>query len=283
MDGFVLIDKEPGYTSKGVSMKVGKFFHTTRVGHIGTLDPFASGLLLVMINKATKSLLCFEDFSKRYVATIKLGEFKDTMDTEGTTTETRPIPKLNREFIEKTLNKFLGKIVQTVPLTSAVHVNGRRLYEYARKGESVDLPVREIEIFDIKLVDFTDEEITFEAYVSKGTYIRVLGADIAKELGTVGYLNALRRIAVGPFTVEEASKIDEISLEKVQPIGKTLMRFMKTKTVDDIEALDVKNGKIKVYPLEVDEEKLLIVDSKNNPIALYTNVDNQYIFRRGLF
>ena len=283
MDGFVFIDKEPGYTSKDVSMKVGKFFHTTKVGHIGTLDPFASGLLIVMVNKATKSLICFEDFPKRYVATIKLGEYKDTMDIEGTTTETCPIPELNKEIIEKTLKKFLGKSMQTVPLTSAVHVNGKRLYEYAHRGQEVELPQREIEIFDIKLLDFAKDEITFETYVSKGTYIRVLGADIAKELGCVGYLNALRRVSTGPFDVSEAVKLGELKEENVKPIGETLSRFLKTRAADEIEALDIKNGKIKIYPLEVKEDKLLIVDKDNNPIALYTNIENQYIFRRGLF
>ena len=283
MDGFVFIDKEPGYTSKDVSMKVGKLFHTTKVGHIGTLDPFASGLLIVMVNKATKSLICFEDFPKRYVATIKLGEYKDTMDIEGTTTETCPIPELNKEIIEKTLKKFLGKSMQTVPLTSAVHVNGKRLYEYAHRGQQVELPQREIEIFDIKLLDFAKDEITFETYVSKGTYIRVLGADIAKELGCVGYVNALRRVSTGPFDVSEAVKLGELKEENVKPIGETLSRFLKTRVVDEVEALDIKNGKIKIYPLEVKEDKLLIVDKDNNPIALYTNIENQYIFRRGLF
>lgn len=283
MDGFVFIDKEPGYTSKDVSMKVGKLFHTTKVGHIGTLDPFASGLLIVMVNKATKSLICFEDFPKRYVATIKLGEYKDTMDIEGTTTETCPIPELNKEIIEKTLKKFLGKSMQTVPLTSAVHVNGKRLYEYAHRGQEVELPQREIEIFDIKLLDFAKDEITFETYVSKGTYIRVLGADIAKELGCVGYLNALRRVSTGPFDVSEAVKLSELKEENVKPISETLSRFLKTRVVDEAEALDIKNGKIKIYPLEVKEDKLLVVDKDNNPIALYTNIENQYIFRRGLF
>ena len=283
MDGFVFIDKEPGYTSTDVSMKVGRFFHTKKVGHIGTLDPFASGLLIVMVNKATKSLICFEDFPKRYVATIKLGEFKDTMDVDGITTDTCPIPELSKEKIEKALKKFLGKSMQTVPITSAVHVNGKRLYEYAHKGQEVELPRREIEIFDIKLIDFTRDEITFETYVSKGTYIRVLGADIAKELGCVGYLSALRRISTGPFDVSEALKICDLIEGNVKPIGETLSRFLKTRIVDEIEATDIKNGKIRIYPLEVKEDKLLIVDKDNNPIALYTNIDNQYIFRRGLF
>ena len=173
--------------------------------------------------------------------------------------------------------------MQTVPLTSAVHVNGKRLYEYAHRGQEVELPQREIEIFDIKLLDFTKDEITFETYVSKGTYIRVLGADIAKELGCVGYLNALRRVSTGPFDVSEAVKLGELKEENVKPIGETLSRFLKTRVVDEVEALDIKNGKIKIYPLEVKEDKLLIVDKDNNPIALYTNIENQYIFRRGLF
>ena len=283
MDGFVFIDKPVGYTSKEVSMQVGKLFHTKKVGHIGTLDPFASGLLMVMVDKATKTLICFEDFSKRYVATIKLGEFRDSMDITGNVVETSEVPNLTKEEIENALQSFLGKSNQTVPLTSAVHVNGVRLYEYAHRGKSVELPTREIEVFDIKLIDYSKDEITFEAYVSKGTYIRVLGADIAKKLGSVGYLKSLRRISTGPFDVNEAVSLEALKEDDVKPVGETLSRFIKSRIVDDTEALDIKNGKIKVYPLEANTDKLLILDQENNPIALYTNIDNQYIFRRGLF
>ena len=283
MDGIVFIDKDIDYTSKDISMMVGKRFNTTKVGHVGTLDPFASGLLMVMVNKATKTLICFEDFPKEYEATIKLGEFKDSMDITGNTVETADIPNLTKEKIENTLKSFVGKSIQTVPLTSAVHVNGKRLYEYAHRGKTVELPTREIEVFNIELLEFTSDEITFKVSVSKGTYIRVLGADIAKKLGSVGYLKSLRRTAVGPFNVKEAVKISDLKEEDVKSTGEVLTRFMKSISVNEQEALDIKNGKIKVYPLEVKADKLLVVDQDNNPIALYTNIDNQYIFRRGLF
>ena len=283
MDGIVFIDKDIDYTSKDITMMVGKKFNTTKVGHIGTLDPFASGLLMVMVNKATKTLICFEDFSKEYETTIKLGEFKDSMDVTGNTIETADIPNLDKETIENVLNSFVGKSMQTVPLTSAVHVNGKRLYEYAHRGKTVELPTREIEVFDIELLGFTSDEITFRVSVSKGTYIRVLGADIAKKLGTVGYLKSLRRTVVGPFNVSEAVKINDLKEEDVKSTGEVLTRFIKSVSVNDQEALNIKNGKIKAYPLEVETDKLLILDNENNPIALYTNIDNQYIFRRGLF
>ena len=283
MDGIVFIDKDIDYTSKDITMMVGKKFNTTKVGHIGTLDPFASGLLMVMVNKATKTLICFEDFSKEYEATIKLGEFKDSMDVTGNTLETADIPNLDKKTIDNVLKSFVGKSMQTVPLTSAVHVNGKRLYEYAHRGKTVELPTREIEVFDIELLGFTSDEITFRVSVSKGTYIRVLGADIAKKLGTVGYLKSLRRTVVGPFIVSEAVKINDLKEVDVKSTGEVLTRFIKSVSVNDQEALNIKNGKIKAYPLEVETDKLLILDNENNPIALYTNIDNQYIFRRGLF
>ena len=283
MDGIVFIDKDIDYTSKDITMMVGKKFGSTKVGHVGTLDPFASGLLMVMVNKATKTLICFEDFNKEYEATIKLGEFKDSMDITGKTVESMDIPNLTKVEIEKVLLSFKGKSMQTVPLTSAVHVNGKRLYEYAHKGKSIELPSREIEVYDIELLDYTSDEITFRVNVSKGTYIRVLGADIAKKLGTVGYLKSLRRTAVGPFNVSEAVRINDLKEEDVKSTGDVLTRFIKSISVNDQEALDIKNGKIKAYTLEVTSDKLLVLDNENNPIALYTNIDNQYIFRRGLF
>ena len=283
MDGIVFIDKDINYTSKDITMMVGKRFGTTKVGHVGTLDPFASGLLMVMVNKATKTLICFEDFPKEYVATIKLGEYKDSMDITGNTVETIDVPNFSKEEIEKVLLSFMGKSMQTVPLTSAVHVNGKRLYEYAHKGKTIELPTREIEVLGIELINYSGDEITFKVCVSKGTYIRVLGSDIAKRLGTVGYLKELRRISTGPFTVSEAVKIGDLKEENVKSTTEVLSRFIRTISVNSQEALDIKNGKIKTYPLEVTTDKLLAIDEYDNPIALYTNIDNQYIFRRGLF
>ena len=283
MDGIVFIDKDINYTSKDITMMVGKKFGTTKVGHVGTLDPFASGLLMVMVNKATKTLICFEDFPKTYVATIKLGEFKDSMDITGNTVETMDVPCFSKEDIEKALLSFMGKSMQTVPLTSAVHVNGKRLYEYAHKGKTIDLPTREIEVFGIELINYSGDEITFKVCVSKGTYIRVLGSDIAKKLGAVGYLKELRRISTGPFNVSEAVKIGDLKEENVKSTTEVLSRFIRTVSVNDQETLDIKNGKIKTYPLEATTDKLIVIDEYDNPIALYTNIDNQYIFRRGLF
>ena len=283
MDGIVFIDKDINYTSKDITMMVGKKFGTTKVGHVGTLDPFASGFLMVMVNKATKTLICFEDFPKAYVTTIKLGEYKDSMDITGNTVETMDVPNFSKEEIEKILLSFMGKSMQTVPLTSAVHVNGKRLYEYAHKGKTIDLPTREIEVFGIELINYSGDEITFKVCVSKGTYIRVLGSDIAKKLGTVGYLKELRRISTGPFNVSEAVKIGDLKEENVKSTTEVLSRFIRTVSVNDQEALDIKNGKIKTYSLEATTDKLLVIDEYDNPIALYTNIDNQYIFRRGLF
>ena len=271
MDGIVFIDKDIDYTSKDISMMVGKRFNTTKVGHVGTLDPFASGLLMVMVNKATKTLICFEDFPKEYEATIKLGEFKDSMDITGNTVETVDIPNLTKEKIENTLKSFVGKSIQTVPLTSAVHVNGKRLYEYAHRGKTVELPTREIEVFDIKLLGFTSDEITFRVSVSKGTYIRVLGETIAEKLGTVGHLTSLRRTKILDIDVTKAKTIKELKEDDLLPIADIVKEFLPTAILSiPSEIKKARHGgklSLKLFPNRLDT--FCVMDDKNHAIAIY--------------
>ena len=284
MDGYFLIDKPEGYTSRQVCDEIGRLFGTKKVGHSGTLDPFATGLLLVSLNKATKTIAFMDDFAKRYVATIKLGEETDTLDNTGEVVKTAPVGKYTREEILKVLKSFLGASKQVPPMTSAIHINGQKLYKLAHKGKEIDRPARDIFIEDIDLIAFTEDTITFEARVSKGTYIRVLGKDIAEKLGTCGYLISLRRTEVGPFPVEDAvplKKVKEIYLYSVYEI---LKEFCDVIEYDDEDVLDVKNGKIQSFLCDSEFDKLLIVDSCNSPIAVYTREkDDEFVFRRGLF
>ena len=164
-----------------------------------------------------------------------------------------------------------------------VNINGKKLYEYARKGKEVELPVREIEIFDIKLVDYKEDEIIFEAHVSKGTYIRTLGFDIAKKLGTVGYLSELCRLNIGPFDLKEAIDLDKVSDNSIVPTLEALRRFIPVISVNNQLTVDIKNGKVKEWDASIDGDKLIISDENDNLVALFTKIENKFIFRRGLF
>ena len=284
MDGFLLIDKPKGYTSREICNIVSKTFKTKKVGHVGTLDPFATGLLLVTINKGTKAGAFFDDSDKEYEANLVLGKETETGDIEGKITKTCPLKEFREEEILKAFKSLTGKILQTPPMTSAIHINGTKLYELARKGIEIERPSREIEIYSLNLLEHNQEHIRFKAHVSKGTYIRVLGEDIAKKLNTVGHLNELRRLKIGPFNVEDAISIEDISEDKIVPVSDILSQIMPTKIVDESLALDIKNGKVKYLEEDTKFEKLLIIDDNNKTIAVYIkNEDGKLEFRRGLF
>ena len=284
MDGFIFIDKKADAMSSKVDGDVKHLFNTARVGHVGTLDPFATGLLILGVNKATKGITFFDDFDKEYIATIKLGIETDSMDIDGKEISRKEVPNLPKDKIEEVLKSFLGKSKQLPPMTSAIKINGTALYKLAHKGKEIDRPLRDIEIYEIELLDYKNDEITFRALVSKGTYMRVLGSDIARKLGTVGHLITLRRTKVGPFSVTEANKIEDISDKSLKPTYEVLSRFCSTVTFDDKKIKDIKDGKIKILEGSYPSDKLLVVDSLNNVIAMYLKTNNnKYEFTRGLF
>ena len=284
MDGFVLIDKEEGLTSTQVDGKVKKFFQTKKVGHVGTLDPFATGLLIIGVNKGTKAITFFDDFTKEYVATIKLGVTTDSMDKTGKVTETKEIPDLSKDKIEEVLRSFLGESKQLPPMTSAIHVNGTKLYKLARQGLEVERPLRDIVVYEIELLKFEKDEVTFRALVSKGTYIRVLGSDIANRLNTVGHLSSLRRTKVGPFSIENATRVDDLDESKLLSTSQILKEFAEVVSYDEDKINDIKNGKIKYLEGNYSHDKLLVLDSSKEAIAMYTKIKkNKYQFARGLF
>lgn len=285
MDGFLFVNKEKNLTSRQVCDLVGKKFHTKKVGHVGTLDPFATGLLIVSINKGTKAGTFFDDSDKRYVATICLGKRTDTLDTEGKVVEEKEVPNLTKEEIKKVLSSFLGKSKQIPPMTSAVHINGQKLYKLAHQGKEIDRPSREVEIFDIKLLSYENNLLKIDVKVSKGTYIRVLGSDIATKLGTCGYLTALERTEIGPFIIEKDSLIENISEKDIHPISEVLGAFSEVKKVDKKEENDIKNGKILTIDMKSGFNKLLIINSLNDAVAMYTrkSKNDKFSFARGLF
>ena len=211
MDGILLINKPKGFTSRDVCNKISRILNEKRVGHIGTLDPFATGLLIVLVGKCTKCTQFFDDLTKGYTAKLVLGKETDSLDIDGKIINEKEIPNLTKDEIEKVLNTFLGKQKQIPPMTSAIRVEGKKLYELAHQGISIERDSRDIEIYKINLISYSAPEIIFCSSVSKGTYIRVLGSDIATKLGTVGYLSELNRDEIGPFNVSSSISIDEVN------------------------------------------------------------------------
>ncbi len=214
----ILIDKPAGLSSFGVvarvrrrlSMGAGK---KVKVGHTGTLDPFATGLLILLANKATKLSNQFLKLDKWYEATICLGKTSTTGDPEGEITEqnTEKIPTL--EEVKAVVNQFVGQITQTVPVFSAVKINGQRAYQLARRGEAVSMPTRQIEIYAIEILSYNYPELVIRTHVSSGTYIRTLGEDIGKALGVGAYLTALRRTQIGDYQIKNAVKLSDFMSE----------------------------------------------------------------------
>lgn len=217
MDGVIIINKQKNFTSHDVVNVIRKKLNIKKVGHTGTLDPNATGVLPILVGKATKISKYLIEHDKTYIATIKLGEKTDTGDNEGQVIEEKLVPTdLKKEDINNVLQIFLGKQKQVPPMYSAIKINGKKLYEYAREGKEVKLEAREVEIYKIQLLEYKNSKIKFEVECSKGTYIRTLCEDIAKKLGTVGYMEELQRIKVNNFKIEDSVLLDDIALENVE-------------------------------------------------------------------
>lgn len=212
MDGILVINKSKGLTSNDIVKKVKKILNT-KVGHTGTLDPNATGVLPLLLGNATKISKYLINHDKEYEAVIKLGAKTTTADVEGKIIEEKEVnkEKLKKESIEEVLKSFIGKQQQIPPIYSAIKVNGKKLYEYARQGKEVEIKARNIEIYDLKLlkIDSKNDELTINVKCSKGTYIRSLCEDIAVKLETLGYMKELNRIQVGEFNIKDSVTIEE--------------------------------------------------------------------------
>lgn len=207
-DQIILIDKPAGISSFGIVAKVraglrDKFGHKVKVGHTGTLDPFATGLLILLSGKMTKKSNEFLKLDKVYEATMRLGYTSTTGDPEGEITKLAD-KKIDINTIKNTLENFAGKIQQTPPRFSAIKINGQRAYKLARANKDFEIPSRQVEIYSIKILEYNYPALKIETHVSSGTYIRTLAEDIGKQLGTGAYLTSLRRISVGKFNVRDA-------------------------------------------------------------------------------
>lgn len=231
MDGIIIVNKPKNCTSHDIVQKAKKRFNE-KVGHTGTLDPMATGVLPLLIGKGTLCSKYLINHDKIYEVQLTLGKKTDTADIEGTIMKEKKVPKeiFQEPKIENVLKTFLGKQEQIPPIYSAIKVKGKKLYEYARKGQTVPVQPRQIEIYEIKLLETHKEEkqIEFQVHCSKGTYIRSLCEDIAKRLGTIGYMSALNRIQVGEFSIEQAITIEELQEQEVSYI--TMEKLFKNKS-----------------------------------------------------
>ena len=203
------IYKPVGWTSFDVVKKIRGITKEKKVGHAGTLDPFAGGVLIIGTNSDTKKLGKISGTIKSYRAVLQLGEETDTLDLDGKVITVKPVPTLDKNLVESVLNNFIGKYKQIPPMYSAKKVNGVRLYKLARKNITINREPVEVNIIDLTLNDIQDKQIDFSVTCSKGTYIRVLGQEIAKKLGTEGHLTQLQRIAVGDFVVQDSIPLKE--------------------------------------------------------------------------
>ena len=240
MDGVIVINKQTGFTSHDIVYKVKKILNE-KVGHTGTLDPMAEGVLPILVGKGTLVSKYLINHDKKYIATLQLGIKTDTADSEGKIIEEQPvdIEKLTENYICNVFKTFIGKQEQLPPMYSAIKVHGKKLYEYARKGQNVEIQPRQIEIYDMKLlnINIQEKQIKFEISCGKGTYIRSVCEDIAKKLDTVGYMLKLKRTQVGKFNIEKSITIKELE-ENIEDI-----EFLKENFIS-IERLFENKGKL---------------------------------------
>ena len=218
MNGVILINKEKGISSFGVVAKIRKILNIKKVGHTGTLDPEATGLLPILVGNGTKISKYLIEHDKTYIAKLKFGIKTDTADSEGEIIkkDNFKLNKKDENFYTESFNSFIGKSTQIPPIYSAIKVDGKKLYEYARKNEEVEIKPREIEIYNIKIIsiNYDENEIDFEVSCSKGTYIRTLCEDIAKKLETCGYMKELKRTRVNNFKIEYSISLEELEQNK---------------------------------------------------------------------
>ncbi len=270
MDGILLINKPINVTSRDVVNVATKKLGIKKIGHTGTLDPMATGVMVLCIGKATKLVDLLTSKDKEYIAEVTLGIKTDTLDITGNILEKQNI-NISKDKIETNLKTFIGKYNQEVPIYSAVKINGKKLYEYARNNTVVDLPKREIEVKQIELLDcdLDNNKFTFRCLVSKGTYIRSLIRDICNKIGTIGTMSKLIRTSQGEFKIEDCIDIDEISDNKIIGI-KNIINFPITQ-VDDNLKTKILNGQIleNIY----NTDNILFCDNNKKVLAIYKIYD----------
>ena len=277
MNGILIVNKETGYTSRDVVNIVSKVLGTKKVGHTGTLDPMASGVLVLCVGKALKLCEMLTNHDKEYVAGVTLGIETDTLDMEGTVLSTEVVD-IDKDKIIEAVNSFKGSYMQEVPKYSAVKVNGKKLYEYARNGTFVKLPSKIVDIDNIEIIDdikYEDGKAYFniKTTVSKGTYIRSLVRDIGAKLGVPSVMNSLVRTRLGYFRIDDAYSIEDIKNGSFKLISILDAIDIQRVNVDDELAFKIRNGVI--LDSFFDGDKAFILDNNDNLIAIYENFNKK--------
>lgn len=257
MDGILVVDKPKGPTSRDVVNQVSKILGTKKVGHTGTLDPIATGVLVLTIGKGTKLTEMLQASTKEYIATAMFGIETDTLDTEGTIIKEEPAT-ITKEDVKRALKEMEETYEQEVPIYSAIKVNGKKLYEHARKNEQVEeLPKRTVTIYETEFLSFEENQAAFRVVVSKGTYIRSFIRDLAKKLNTVAIMSDLRRTKQGTFLIEESYPLEEITKD--------------TKLISLIDAVSISKQEATGEILFKIKNGAVFEMTQNAPLVLWTN------------
>ena len=245
MDGIVIVDKPQGWTSQDVVAKLRGVYQTRRIGHGGTLDPMATGVLPVFVGRATRGVEFFEHAQKTYEAVLRLGIATDTEDITGTVLEEKEVTVTQEAFLQ-VLTQFRGEISQIPPMYSAIKINGQKLCDLARKGQEVERKPRNITIFSLECLEFTGNRARLLVHCSKGTYIRTLCKDIGLACGCGGCMESLRRVSAGAYTIDEAIPLERLINEEnpektLRPVDSMLSQYPQT-VLTEKQALRCRNG-----------------------------------------
>ena len=277
----LFINKPSGITSFDVCFRLRKVLGTKKIGHTGTLDPLADGVMIVLFDKATKANQFLVTDNKEYIARVRLGIETDTLDIDGNVINETAYNLPDKDDLINVLDSFLGQSRQKVPLTSAISVNGKRLYQYQREGKEVELPIRDINVYEIKLLEIHEDGFSFKAKVSSGTYIRALVRDILKKLKLTGTLCSLTRTAVDNVTLDQCDALEDI--EKGNYTLHDLYELLSVKypLVDYENIDDIRNGRS--IKIDNDSDRVLIVHDKEVLAVYDKNPDNSFSCARGLW
>ncbi len=292
MNGVLIVDKPAGCTSHDVVQRVRKAIQQRSVGHAGTLDPLATGVLVVAIGEGTKLVSHLQSDDKCYEVSIALGAETDSLDADGEVIDTAEVPRLDRAAVERALQRFIGRQPQTAPKLSAIKVGGTPLHRRMRRGEEVEAPVREVELHEATVVEVGQETIGLRLHCGKGFYVRSLARDLARALGTLGYVQHLRRTASGPFSIDSALYGDQMTAEEIEgrliPLKEACSTLRRVDLSDDGVAharhgrpigpeVIVSPGWEEASP----EESLALFAPDGEPVALGRRVDQGVRVVRG--
>ena len=272
MQGAIIVNKAPNMTSRDVINILNKKFNTKSIGHTGTLDPIAEGVLVCLIGKYTKLTDILINHDKEYIASFKLGILTDTLDITGKILKEEKV-NLTKEEIQKTILSFKGTYNQEVPIYSAVKINGKKLYEYARNNEEITLPKREVNIYDIEFLNIDNECVTSKAKVSKGTYIRSLIRDIGLKLNTNATMTKLIRTKLDKFTIEESYTLEDLHNDNYKILSLEDLIDLDTININEEMLFKIKNGQI----IDYQTNKYILYKYNNQNIALYKPYQNNKI------